>query len=370
MQDERGVCALDGCTNALPAPARDERGRLKGGKPVRYCCKAHADEASRRRRALEAVGVEEPLQVLRELGGVTREVVDSALAELMAVRRRWDEVDSAAVARSVVDRAETAAALVKVERAERAADDAERARAEAVVAAVKDRELRVAAERAAEAAVVELGQVRKAAWEQTAEHERARGQAETRAALAEQGQREALDQLAVARREVREVTALQQDTARRLAAAEADRTLAQGQVTSAEERARLAEEMTRQARDETAGAREAAAAARREADTARDDLARAREDCDAIRLEMATVRQDAAKAREETAMVRREAAAARDEATAAHRAEEQARADAAKNQAAYALVLQRLASQDAQIVDLRTQLAAAAERERLLMAAD
>jgi hypothetical protein len=337
LELDQGSCALDGCENALPPPARDERGRLKGGKPTRYCCKAHADEASRRRRALESLGVEEPLHVLRELGGQTREVVDGALRELAEVRRRWDELDAGAVARSAADRAETASALLKVERAERAAEDAERARAETAAAALKDQQRRVAAEQAAEAALKEAEEIRKTAWEQTAEHERARGQAETRATLAEQGQRDALDRLEVTRRELRDVTVLQQDTARRLAEAlaaadraDAARVLAEAQVRSVEERARMSIE----AADE-----------------------RARTAAEATRQAEARV----SSAEERTRV-------ARDEAEAARAAEVAIRAGAAATQSAHDVLVERLSSQDRQIHDLRTQLAQAADRERLLMA--
>jgi hypothetical protein len=328
--EDRGTCALEGCENLLPPPARDERGRLKGGKRVRYCGKAHADEASRRRRALESVGAEEPLQLLRNLGGETREVVDAALAEFAEIRRRWDELDVGAVAQSARDRADTAEAMLKVERAERVADDAERVRAEAVAAALKDKQLRVAAEQAAEAAVKEAEQVRKTAWEQTAEHERARGQAETRALLAEQGQREALDMLASVKRELRDLMVLQQDTLRRMTEAlavaeraDAARELAEAKIAGAEERARLAGEAAHRAQQDA----EAARRAERQAWAAGE------------------------------AGVQR----AQQDAEAARRAEIQARS-AAENtvstlsQAQEAL-LQRIAEQGKEIVELRAQLA-------------
>jgi hypothetical protein len=330
MEDEgleRGTCALEGCENALPPPARDERGRLKGGKPTRYCGKAHADEASRRRRALESVGVEEPLQLLRNLGDQTREVMDAALSEFGEIRRRWDELDASAVAQSATDRAETASAMLKVERAERNAEDAERARAEAAKAALKDQQRRVAAEEAAEATRKEAEEVRKAAWQQTAEHERARGQAETRATLAEQGHREALELLELTRRELRELATLQQETERRLSEAlavadraDAARVLAEAKVEGAQERARLASEAAQKAE---VGAR---------------------------------------RAQEETEAARKAEAEARAKGIEAANA-------LATMQSAYGVVVQRLSGQDKQIADLRGQLEAAAERERLLIAA-
>ncbi|CAM3428916.1 hypothetical protein KIPE111705_08135 [Kibdelosporangium persicum] len=322
---ERATCALEECENPLPPPARDEQGRLKGGKPVRYCCKAHADEASRRKRALESVGVEEPLQLLRNLGGQTRDVMDAALRELAEIRRRWDELDAGAVAQSAKDKAETAEALLTVERARREADDAEKARREAAAAAAKDQQRRKAAEDAAESAVKEAEQAKKTAWEQVAEHERARGQAETRAAHAEQALRETLDQLEIVRRELRAVITERQETERQLGQAlaaadlaEAGKTLAEAKIAGAEERARLAGQ--------------AASLAEQSAQRAHEDSRRAQQDT-------ATARQ----------------------------AESTAKADAAKAQAAYSVVVQRLSSQDQEIQQLRRQLAEARERERLLL---
>jgi hypothetical protein len=254
-------------------------------------------------------------------------VIDAALVELTDIRRRWDELDAGAVAQSATDRAEVASALLKVHQAERAADDAERSRAETAAAALKDQQRRVAAEQGAEAAVAEAEHARKTAWQQTADHERARGQAEARAILAEQGQRDSLDQLDITRRELRDLTALQQDTARKLndalsAADRADgaRALAEARIAAADERARLAHE----------GARLA---------------------------ELGTQR-----AYEETAAARESEAAAR-----AHAAE--AAQALAALQSAHAVVVERLSSQDKHIADLRAQLNAAGDRERLLISA-
>jgi hypothetical protein len=340
--EDRGSCALEGCDNVLPPPARDERGRLKGGKRFRYCGKAHADEASRRRRALESVGVEEPFQLLRNLGGETREVMDAALAEFAEIRRRWDQLDAGAVAQSAKDRADTAEAMLKVERAERAADDAERLKAEAVTAAAQDKQLRVAAEQAAETAVKEAEQARKAAWEQTAEHERARGQAETRATLAEQGQRDALDMLESVRRELRDLKILQEDTLRRMTdavavaeRADAARELAEAKIAGAEEKARLAGEAAQRAQQEAEAARSSESRAWSAAEAT---VQRAQEDIEAAR-----------------------------------RAEIQARADAETTiktlSQAQEVLVQRLTDQDTQLQDLRARLQEAHERERPLLEA-
>jgi hypothetical protein len=337
--EDRGSCALQDCDNALPPPARDEQGRLKGGKRFRYCSKAHADEASRRRRALESVGVEEPFQLLRNLGGETREVMDAALTQFAEIRRRWDELDAGAVAQSAKDRADTAEAMLKVERAERAADDAERLKAEAVAAAAQDRQLRVAAEQAAQTAVAEAEQARKAAWEQTAEHERARGQAETRATLAEQGQRDALDMLESVRRELRDLKILQQDTLRRMTdattvaeRADAARELAEAKIAGAEEKARLAGEAAHRAHQEAEAAR---GSEQRAWSAAEASMHRAQQDIEA-----------------------------------AKRAETQARADAETTiktlSQAQEVLVQRVTDQDGELQALRAQLHAAHERENRL----
>ncbi|MBP2327536.1 hypothetical protein JOF56_007921 [Kibdelosporangium banguiense] len=275
--------------------------------------------------------------MLRNLGGETREAMDAALTEFAEIRRRWDELDAGAVAQSAKDRADTAEALLKVQRAERSADDAERAKVDAVAAAAKDRQLRVEAEQSAETAIKEAEQARKAAWEQTAEHERARGQAETRATLAEQGQRDALDMLESVKRELRDLKILQQDTLRRmtdaLAVAErADtaRELAEAKIAGAEEKARLAGDAAQRAQQEA----ETARAGERQAWSAAEAGAqRAQQDIDAAR-----------------------------------RAETQARADAETTiktlSQAQEVLVQRLTEQDTQLQALRAQLEAAHEKER------
>ncbi|MEV4313374.1 hypothetical protein [Actinocrispum sp. NPDC049592] len=284
--------------------------------------------------------------MLRNLSGETREVVDSALRELAEIRKRWDELDTGAVARSAADRAESASAMLKVERAERAVADAEKARTEALTAALADREARVAAEKAAEEAAQETAAVRKAAWEQTAEHERARGQAETRATLAEQGQRTALERLEATRRELGELAELQQDTARRLAEAlafadraEAARTLAEEKIAAAEERARLATETAQ----EKETARRAEEERARRAQEALDNEWRARQEAETTwRAELERARQ----AQDEAAAERRETTK-----------------NLARVQTAYGEVLARLSHQDKEIQQLRAQLADAVEHK-------
>jgi hypothetical protein len=228
--------------------------------------------------------------------------------------------------------------MLRVERAERAADDAERVKNEAVAAGAKDKQLRVAAEQTAEAAVKEAEQVRKAAWEQTAEHERARGQAETRATLAEQGQRDALDMAESVKRELRDLKVLQQDTLRRMTEAlavaeraDAARELAEAKIAGAEEKARLAGEAAHRAQQEAEAAR---GSERRAWSAAEAGAQRAQQDIDAAR-----------------------------------RAETQARADAETTvktlSQAQEVLVQRLTDQDTQLQDLRAQLQAAHESQAL-----
>lgn len=292
---------------------------------MRYCGKTHADEASRRRRALESVSVAEPVAVLRELGGQTREALDAALRELAEVRRRWDELDAGAVARSAQDKAETAEALLNVELARRELDDAVRVRAEALSSAAKDQQRRKAAEEAAEHAIHEAEQVKKAAWAQSAEHERARGQAETRATLAEQAQLDAVTRMETTRRELRELTEAHQNTQQALALAltsaeraEAAKTLAEAKIASAEERARLAGE--------------AACLAELTAQRHLEDLAHARKETEAARNAQAS-----------------------------------SAAESAQALARYNTAAQQLAAHEVSIRELTRQLTEARERERLLL---
>ena len=296
----RGTCALEGCDRPLPPPARDEHGKLKGGKPSRYCGKAHADEASRRRRALEAAGVEEPLRMLHELGAETRTVVQSLLTELGFIGQRWGELDEGAVAQSAIDRAEKSQALLRVEQAENQAAAAERERTDALAEAKEHRERRAEAERAADDAHNEADRVQRETWERITAHERARGQAETRASIAEQAWHEAEARLEGTAHELQELrtshdqldrqlteahtqveraeSALrlaesQAEAAMRRAAISEDATLrAQSEATAVGERLERAEFLAEEATDEARGLRERVRTAATELNTANTDL--------------------------------------------------------------------------------------------------
>lgn len=154
-----GQCELvdvDGerCGNPLPPPAVDEMGRRKGGKPSKYCTKAHADAASRLRRRTAATVTDDGLRraaemadrlepVLREqavgvtaLAALLTEVRDGAIGRVQAAEA--GEADARREARDAEDRAEAAGrekgialaqardARAEKERADKARDAAER----------------------------------------------------------------------------------------------------------------------------------------------------------------------------------------------------------------------------------------------------
>jgi chromosome segregation ATPase len=183
-EESPGRCALDGCDLPVPGRVLDEHGRAKGGRRARYCSKAHADAASRQRRAQAVASVDDPLTAAREAGAavvpIARELA-TALSELLA---RFDEAEAGALARVGAAEREAAQAQEEAQAALAAADAAERGRREALAQARADRQARDTAERAADRARTDSEQVRVAAWEQVAVHERARGQAEAAHAAA------------------------------------------------------------------------------------------------------------------------------------------------------------------------------------------
>ena len=177
----RPTCGLDDCDNPLPPRPVDAHGRAKAGKPRKYCCDAHADEASRRRRALEAAGVEVPVQVLRGLRDELRPYLDGVAAKLDAVREQFDTLEQGAVARIAAAEATAAQARIAAADATAERDQALRDRAasdRAAAQAVKDR---AAAERSAAAARDDAEHQVRDAWQQVATHKAARAAAETRA---------------------------------------------------------------------------------------------------------------------------------------------------------------------------------------------
>src|SRR5699024_508729 len=85
-------CALEGCNNPLPGPAVDAQGKRKGGRPSSYCCKAHADAASRNRRAAQTAAVVDPLVELRQ---VIDSFTPTAQPLLDTLRQVTDQLEAA-----------------------------------------------------------------------------------------------------------------------------------------------------------------------------------------------------------------------------------------------------------------------------------
>jgi chromosome segregation ATPase len=319
------VCALDGCDRPLPERPLDEQGRRRVGRRPRYCGKAHADQASRQRRAVETEAVTGPLRQAEELGRrvvpVGRELA-GLLTELIA---RLDAADTGALARIATAETEVARARQEAAEAVDRRQEAEQARRSALTearAAARDRD-----EAIAEAARVarDAEQVRTTAWEQVAAHERARGEAEATRDAAEAAVVRLSEELRAAQEErERERVTAEEVTARlREARQEADRARAE-QVATREantllesartqtlaERDRLLVEVER-VRGELAGV---SAAAAEEADRARAGLARSEREGSRLGEELGRERNARTLAEQRLADARSEAEEARRQA--------------------------------------------------------
>ncbi|SFQ55147.1 hypothetical protein SAMN05421810_109142 [Amycolatopsis arida] len=280
------LCALDGCDNPLPPPAVDEHGRRKGGRPSTYCCKAHADAASRARRIAQAAAVVEPLAELRRAAELFEPAAAPVLEALREMSSRLAAAERGALAQVRAAEQQAAAAREDAEEARRRADQAERARNRALARARDDQAARAEADRAAHRAREEAERATREAWAQVAEHERARGAAEAAGAAAIQArdelttelrtlrdtlaaERRAHQQLAgeldATRHDLRELTAAHALQEERLATA-------RDRLRAAEAAARTADQDADRARQETAEARAAAAAARDDVTTLRAEL--------------------------------------------------------------------------------------------------
>ncbi|GAA3599781.1 hypothetical protein GCM10022223_14090 [Kineosporia mesophila] len=178
MDASAGVCGLDGCQELLPARPRDELGRPKGGRRARYCSKAHADAASRQRRAHDLAAVADPLALAKEATQGVLPVARQLSEQLTALIARFEQAESGAFARVAAAETEAEQAHAEAARAAEGEQQAEQARREALAAARADREEKDRATRSAQQARQEAEQIRDEAWKQVAEHERARGQAE------------------------------------------------------------------------------------------------------------------------------------------------------------------------------------------------
>lgn len=172
------VCALEGCDVPLPARALDELGRPKGGRRPQFCGKAHADAASRQRRARDVASVADPLSLARAAGEAFLPGARVLAAQLAEVLARFDEAEVGALARVRVAEQEAASAVAEAVSAREAGEAAEVARRQALAVARQDRLARDNAVKEAERVRRESEEIRTAAWGQVAGHERSRGQAE------------------------------------------------------------------------------------------------------------------------------------------------------------------------------------------------
>ncbi|MDQ1289613.1 MAG: hypothetical protein QG622_3179, partial [Actinomycetota bacterium] len=193
------VCALEGCDIPLPARALDEHGRLRSGRRPRYCCKGHADAASRQRRARDLAAVADPLAQVRGLGETFLPAARELRTDLAGMIERFEGAQKGALGRVTVAEQEAAEALADAHAARQEADAAEQARRAAVAGAREDRQARDNAVREAERSREDAERARTLAWEQVAEHERARGHAEAARDAAEQS----VESLAAEAREMR-----------------------------------------------------------------------------------------------------------------------------------------------------------------------
>ncbi|MEV7548180.1 hypothetical protein AB0N89_00985 [Amycolatopsis sp. NPDC089917] len=183
--DEVRLCALEGCENPLPPPAVDAEGKRKGGRPSAYCGKAHADAASRARRAAAVASVADPLLEVRRIADEFTPAATSLVDLLAVMRSRFDDAAEAALGRVTEAESDATAARREAEDAHQAAAKADSARATALAASRDDKLAKVKAERVAEQALKDEEEARRRAWTEIAAHERARGAAEAATVAAE-----------------------------------------------------------------------------------------------------------------------------------------------------------------------------------------
>ncbi|TMQ91689.1 hypothetical protein ETD83_29760 [Actinomadura soli] len=203
-----GECALAGCTQPLPPPGR--------GRPAKYCGKAHADQASRDRRAADAAAVDEPLRRAEALAGRLPDAIGGLQEQLTALTEALAQAQSGALARVQRAEAEAVAARQAEADADARAAEADRARARADADAVDAVRARRAAEQEAERDRAALERVRADAAETVAAHAQLRDAAREGQAAAEAARDAKVAEL----RETRQ--AHEQDLARRDAAARAE----------------------------------------------------------------------------------------------------------------------------------------------------
>ncbi|MFI7119161.1 hypothetical protein [Amycolatopsis sp. NPDC049868] len=199
--DEIRLCALEGCDNPLPPPAVDAEGKRKGGRPSAYCGKAHADAASRARRAAAVASVADPLLEVRRIADEFTPTAASLVELLDAMRSRFDDAGEAALGRVTEAETDAATARREAEDAQQAAAKADTARAAALAASRDDKMAKAKAERAAEQALKDAEETRQRSWTEVAAHERARGAAEAATVAAERARDALLAELRTLREE-------------------------------------------------------------------------------------------------------------------------------------------------------------------------
>lgn len=277
--DEPDVCALDGCESPVPAPALDEHGRRRGGRPPAYCGKAHADVASRQRRSRDAAAVDDPLREVRAIGERVLPAAGELAAALARLQERFDAAESGALGQVKQAQAEAARAQRDSELAVRRAERAERRRGEALAQTREHQEAKARAEREERAAE----ESRTQAWDEVARHEYVRGQAEAARQAAEDARDELARQLRAVREEAAALRAAHGEAAETLA--ETNRTLAEATMAKS-----VLEAQLRAAGERAETAEAARDAARGDANRTRDEIAATRDALDQRTRELAEER--------------------------------------------------------------------------------
>jgi hypothetical protein len=333
---DRWRCALnewETCDNPPPTPAVDALGRRKGGQPPKFCSKAHADRASQLRRRAAVTRTDGALRRFEE----TYERIAPGITELL---RLAGEIRDDLTGRVEAAEREQADARAETVAAQAAAAEAERRESQARLAAREAAQARQAAElaarHAAEDAKRRVAAITERATASIAEHEAARGAAETERDHALAGQKEAREERDAVRRDRDELAARLRDADERIEAlraelAERDRRLqtANADLTAAHRQhaqdtaaienlsgrlAGIEQELSdtkRQAERDVQAARQTTERLIAERDQARTDLAAAQSGhqsrLQVLHEELAAARADAAAQRERAAVAEQRA---------------------------------------------------------------
>ena len=281
------VCELDGCDNPLPPPAVDAHGRRKGGRPSTYCCKAHADAASRARRNAQAAAITEPLAELRGIVETFSPVAQPVLEALGEMRTRLDTAESGALAQVQQAGDDAATARAEAESAMRHAEQAEHARDRALAAARDDQTAREQARQQAQRAEQEAERVQQESWARVAEHERARGTAESAAEAAIQARDAALADLRNTREQLEQARHSEQAMATELEQLQQQLRELTAEHDLTCERLHSAQAQSQAAAQAQAAAIANAEQARQDGDNARAEIGTYREELEQLRSDLA-----------------------------------------------------------------------------------